>query len=150
FGTEEHDPEHVAMRVHYAAAVFNDFPEAVKHPPVVVEKTLDAAVDRVWQAIAAKAQLKQWYFQLDDFKPEIGFGFSFPGQGPKGGWYTDRRAVTDVIPQQKLQYSGQYQGQPCYSLVMFELCEMEYRGRIKLTQHCLETFPQDSGDFGWK
>jgi Uncharacterized conserved protein len=150
FGTEEHDPEHVAMRVHYAAAVFNDFPEAVKHPPVVVEKTLDAAVDRVWQAIAAKAQLKQWYFQLDDFKPEIGFSFSFPGQGHKGAQYTHRCTVTDVIPQKKLQYSWQYEGHPGYSLVTFELFEMENRTRIKLTHHGLETFPQDSDDFAWK
>lgn len=38
-----------------------------KNPPVVVEKELNTPVDRVWKAIADEDQLKQWYFDLDDF-----------------------------------------------------------------------------------
>lgn len=150
FGAEEYGPDELRTPVHYAAAVYETHPRLVKNPPVVVEKTLNAPVERVWRAITDKAQLKQWYFDLDDFNPEIGFRFSFAGQGHKGAQYIHRCIVTEVIPQQKLQYSWQYEGQPGYSLVTFTLAEIGNRTKLTLTHHGLETFPQDSPDFAWK
>ncbi|WP_353197253.1 SRPBCC domain-containing protein [Parapedobacter defluvii] len=117
---------------------------------VVVERVLNHPVEKVWNAITDKAQLKQWYFDLDDFKPEVGFRFSFPGQGHKGAQYIHLCTITEVIPQKKLQYSWQYEGYPGYSLVTFELTEMGNNTKLKLTHHGLETFPQDSPDFAWK
>ena len=58
----------------------------MKNEPVVVERMLDAPIERVWQAITDKDQMKQWYFDLPEFKPVVGTEFSFEG-GPPGKVY---------------------------------------------------------------
>src|SRR5690606_28086515 len=79
FGTMENDPDQVRLKVHYAAHVFKNLPDVVKSKPVVVEKTYDAPVRRVWEALTNKEQMKQWYFDVDDFRAEEGFSFRFAG-----------------------------------------------------------------------
>jgi uncharacterized protein YndB with AHSA1/START domain len=150
FGSEEKDPEHVKLQVHYTAIVYHVYPDLVKHKPVVVEKTYNASVDRVWKAITNKEQMKEWYFDLDEFKPEIGFHFKFPGQGHKGQSYVHHCVITDVIHEKKLQYSWQYEGYDGYSLVTFQLSKDHDKTRLILTHHGLETFPQGMDDFAWK
>lgn len=150
FGAEESGPGHFEEQVRYAESVYKSHPELIENPPLVVEKDLDIRVEKVWMAITDKDQLKQWYFDLDDFKPEVGFRFSFPGQGHKGQQYIHLCTVTEVIPQRKLQYSWQYEGHPGYSLVSFELSAVgDKKTRLRLVHHGLETFPQDSPDFAW-
>ena len=36
----------------------------MKQEPLVIERTLNAAIEKVWQAITGKDQMKQWYFDL--------------------------------------------------------------------------------------
>lgn len=147
FGAEENDPEQIKMKVLYAASVYNDYPDIVKAPPVVVEKIYNASVKKVWRAITDKEQMKQWYFDLDDFVAEEGFEFQFPGQGHKGAQYMHLCKITEVIPFKKLQYSWEYKGHPGYSIVMFELFEQGDKVKVRLTHHGLDTFPQDNSDF---
>ena len=59
----------------------------MKNEPFVIERTLNAPVQKVWEAITDKEKMKQWYFALSDFKPEIGFEFNFPGKGNEGQDY---------------------------------------------------------------
>ena len=47
--------------------------------PVIKEVTIDAPVDRVWKAITDKEDMKQWYFDLENFEPKPGFKFQFYG-----------------------------------------------------------------------
>jgi uncharacterized protein YndB with AHSA1/START domain len=47
--------------------------------PLVVERTFSAPVSKVWKAITNKDEMKHWYFDLKDFKPEVGFEFRFIG-----------------------------------------------------------------------
>lgn len=115
--------------------------------PVIIEKLINAPVKRVWQAITDKDQMKQWYFDLSDFKPEVGFEFRFPGQGHKGEQYMHVCKITEVVPLKKLQYSWQYVGLEGYSVVTFELFEEADKTRVKLTHTGLETFPKDNTDF---
>lgn len=150
FGTEEKDPEQVKMQIHYAAAAYQHYPEIVQNKPVEVEKTYDAPVERVWQAMTDKEQMKQWYFDLDDFKLEKGFRFQFPGQGHKGEQYIHLCTITEIIPQKELQYSWEYEGFSGYSLVTFALSEDGKKTKLKLTHHGLETFPDHGDDFSWK
>ena len=51
----------------------------MKNEPVVIERIFSAPVEKVWKAITYKNEMKQWYFDLADFKPEKGFEFSFKG-----------------------------------------------------------------------
>jgi uncharacterized protein YndB with AHSA1/START domain len=115
--------------------------------PIVVEKTVNASVEKVWKALTDKEQMKQWYFDLNEFKPEVGFEFSFPGKGHKGQEYIHLCRITQVIPQKKLSYSWKYKGYPGSSEVTFELIAEGNKTRIKLTHTGLDTFPQDNADF---
>jgi uncharacterized protein YndB with AHSA1/START domain len=45
--------------------------------PVIIEVTLNAPAERVWQAITEKDKMKQWYFEVPEFKPEVGFKFKY-------------------------------------------------------------------------
>ncbi len=74
----------------------------------------------------------------------------FRGQGHKGEQYMHQCTVTEVIPQQKLQYSWQYEGRSGYSLVSFELSATGDKTKLRLTHHGLETFPQGNPDFAWE
>lgn len=146
FGTEENDPEQIRAKVRYAASVYSDYPNVLKSKPVVVEQVYNASIEKVWKAISDKEQMKQWYFDLDKFVPEVGFTFSFYGQGHKGEQYLHICTITEVIPLRKLQYSWEYEGHPGYSLVTFELSQEGNSTRVRLTHHGLETFP-DHPDF---
>lgn len=114
---------------------------------VTVETTLQAPVERVWQALTNKDEMTQWYFTLDDFKPEVGFHFSFKGQGHKGELYIHMCTITEVVPPKKLQYSWAYKSYPGHSFVTFELFDKGNSTILRLTHSGLETFPQDNPDF---
>jgi uncharacterized protein YndB with AHSA1/START domain len=115
--------------------------------PFVIERSLNAPIDRVWKAISDKDEMKQWYFDLAAFKPEPGFEFSFYGQGHKGEQYLHLCKILEVIPGKKLSYSWSYKDHPGYSVVTFELFEEGSRTKIRLTHAGLETFPADNADF---
>jgi uncharacterized protein YndB with AHSA1/START domain len=114
--------------------------------PFVIERTLNAPAEKVWKAITDKDQMKQWYFDLAEFKPEVGFEFSFEG-GSEEKIYLHLCKVTEVIPGKKLQYSWRYDQYPGNSFVTFELFEEGDKTRLKLTHEGLETFPTDNKDF---
>lgn len=109
--------------------------------PFTIERTLNAPVSKVWKAITDKGQMKEWYFDLSDFKPEVGFEFQFAGQGSKGENYMHHCKITDVIPEKKLRYSWSYEGYEGMSYVTFELFDEGDTTRIKLTHEGLDSFP---------
>lgn len=145
FGTEENDPDHLRVQEEYARVVYEDFPELKRYKPVVIEKTFNASVDRVWSAITDKDKMKAWYFALDEFKPQVGFEFQFEG-GKEEKCYLHLCKITEVVPGKKLQYSWKYDGYPGNSLVTFELFEAGDRTRLKLTHTGLGTFPASNPD----
>ena len=109
--------------------------------PFIIERTYNAPVEKVWKAITHKEEMKQWYFDLKEFKPEVGFGFQFYGQGHKGEQYLHLCRVTEVVPHKKLSYSWSYEGLPGMSYVTFELYPEGSMTRLRLTHTGLETFP---------
>lgn len=118
--------------------------------PFVIERTLNAPVEKVWGAISDNNEMKQWYFNLPDFKAEVGFEFSFKGGPDDGPQYIHQCRVMEVIPQRKLAYSWKYEGYEGDSLVTFELFPEGDKTRLKLTHSGLETFPAANADFARK
>lgn len=115
--------------------------------PFTIERIYNAPYDKVWKAITDKSKMKEWYFDLSEFKPEAGFEFSFAGKGSKGETYVHLCRVLEVVENRKISYSWTYQDHPGYSVVTFELfAEGKNRTRLKLTHEGLETFP-GTGDF---
>jgi uncharacterized protein YndB with AHSA1/START domain len=47
----------------------------MENDPFVIERTYNAPIAKVWKALTDKNDMKQWYFDLSEFKPEVGFEF---------------------------------------------------------------------------
>ena len=108
---------------------------------VVIERTYNAPVGRVWKALTDVDQMRQWYFDLKEFRPQVGFEFEFVVEY-EGNTYHHLCRVTDVVPEKKIAYTWRYKGEPGDSLVTFELFPEGDKTRLKLTHEGLETFPK--------
>ena len=108
---------------------------------IILECTFEAPVGRVWTALTDVNQMRQWYFDLKEFKPEIGFEFEFIVEH-EGNRYHHLCRVTDVVPEKKIAYTWRYKGEPGDSLVTFELFPDGHTTRLKLTHTGMETFPK--------
>jgi uncharacterized protein YndB with AHSA1/START domain len=121
---------------------------------VIVERSLNAPVARVWRALTDTDEMRQWYFDLKQFKPEVGFEFEFVVEH-EGNTYHHLCKVTEVISQQKIAYTWRYKGEPGDSLVTFELLPDGDKTKLRLTHEGLETFPktpayaQKNFEAGW-
>ncbi len=113
--------------------------------PFTIERIYHAPADTVWLAITDKHKMKQWYFDLAEFKAEVGFEFSFTG-GPDHKSYLHLCKVTEVVPGKKLTYSWRYDDYEGNSFVTFELFPEGDKTRLILTHSELETFPADNPD----
>lgn len=113
----------------------------------VVEQTYQAPALQVWKAITDKDEMKLWYFDLPEFKPEVGTEFRFMGGPAEDRQYQHICQVTEVIPGQKITYSWRYDGYEGNTLVTFELFDEGGQTCLKLTHEGLETFPADNPDF---
>lgn len=118
----------------------------MKTEPIVIEKNYNAPASKVWQTITDKNEMKKWYFDLAEFKPEVGFEFRFYG-GKDDRQYLHLCKITEVIPGKKLTHSWRYDGYEGNSFVTFELFEEGNKTRLRLTHAGLETFPESNADF---
>lgn len=116
------------------------------HEPFVIERTFNAPADKVWNAITDKSAMKQWYFDLKEFKPEVGFEFQFEG-GTEEKSYLHLCKVTEVVVGTKLTHSWKYDGFEGNSFVTWELFPEGDKTRVRLTHSGLETFPANNPDF---
>jgi uncharacterized protein YndB with AHSA1/START domain len=108
---------------------------------IIVERTFDAPVAGVWSALTDVNEMRQWYFDLKDFKAEIGSEFEFVVEH-EGNTHHHLCKVTEVIPEKKIAYTWRYKGEPGDSLVTFELFPEGNKTRLKLTHTGIETFPK--------
>ncbi len=110
---------------------------------------LSAPIDQVWNAITQKEIMKEWYFDLEEFKPEPGFTFTFTA-GPDGRSYIHECTITRAEKPALLEYSWKYRGYEGESFVLFELTAEGDKTRIRLTHRGLESFPASNPDFAAK
>ncbi len=115
--------------------------------PLVKEIKVNASVQKVWAAITDKDEMRNWFFDLEKFKPEVGFEFSFEGKGKTEKSYLHLCKITEVIADQKLTYSWKYDGYTGESFVTFELFADGDKTKIKLTHKGIESFDSDNPDF---
>lgn len=114
---------------------------------VVVEKIYDAPVEKVWRTLTDKAEMKKWYFDLEEFKAEPGFKFQFKGGPDEGTQYNHLCEVTEVIPLKKLTYSWSYEGYSGISYVTFDLIDKGQQTLLRLTHTGIDTFRPFNKDF---
>ena len=114
----------------------NDLTEAI-----ILERTFNAPVARVWKALTDVDQMREWYFDLKEFKPQVGLEFEFIVEH-EGNRYHHLCKVTEVVPEKKIAYTWRYKGEPGDSLVTFKLFPEHDKTRLKLTHTGIETFPK--------
>ena len=117
----------------------------MKNDPIVIERKLNAPIQRVWSALTNHKDMKQWYFDLPGFRPEVGYEFTFTAENEGRSW-KHLCKVTEVVPGKKITYSWRYEGYPGNSFVTFELFPDGDKTKLKLSHTGLETFPQDVAD----
>jgi uncharacterized protein YndB with AHSA1/START domain len=113
--------------------------------PVIVEQTYDAEIGKVWKAITDKDEMKHWYFDLKEFRAEVGFEFEFYG-GTEHKQYLHKCKILEVVPLKKLRHSWRYEGYAGNSTVTFELFAEGEKTRVKLTHEGIESFPKTEPD----
>ncbi len=117
--------------------------------PVTIVKVLNATPGRVWKAITDKNEMKQWYFDLKEFKPEVGFVFEFTG-GDEEKQYLHHCMVLKVEKNRLLSHSWTYPGYDGSSVVTWELFDEDGKTRLVLTHEGLHTFPASNPAFAKK
>lgn len=117
------------------------------HENVKVSVKVNAPVDKVWNALTDKEQMKNWYFDIPDFELKEGNAFNFyePGEGRKFHHHCE---ITEVVPQEKLKHSWTY---PDVSkektLVKWELKPENEGTVVTLVHKGLENFHHLGEDF---
>lgn len=119
----------------------------MKNNPIVIERIFEAQITDVWQAITEKELMKQWYFDLAEFRAEVGFTFEFIGGPEDGIQYVHQCEIIEVIPHKKLTYSWKYKDYEGVSFVTFELEASGTNTILTLTHSGIETFPDSNPDF---
>lgn len=122
--------------------------------PFVIDRIYNAPADRVWQAITDNSKMKEWYFDIPDFKPVVGFEFTFTG-GTEDKTYVHLCRVTEVVEGRKLSHTWKYEGYEGESEVTWELFPQGDKTKVVLTHTGLETFPplkdfaKENFEAGW-
>jgi uncharacterized protein YndB with AHSA1/START domain len=115
--------------------------------PLVTERTYKAPIHKVWAAITDKEQMKEWYFDLEEFEPRVGFKFQFTGED-KNAKYLHHCKILKCDPPHVISYSWTYPKYEGYSVVTWELfSEGDAQTRLRLTHEGLESFPQQNPSF---
>ena len=107
---------------------------------VVIERTFDAPVARVWDALTEVNQMRHWYFDLKEFRAEVGFEFDFTVEH-NGNTYRHLCRIIGAVPQKKIAYTWSYDGHEGESVVTFALSAGGEKTRLRLTHEGLETLP---------
>lgn len=107
---------------------------------LVVERILNAPIERVWKALTIREEMVPWFFELKEFQAEVGFKFEFYGE-KDGVKYAHQCRVTEVIPQKKLSYTWRYEGHSGDTLVTIELFPEGNKTKLTLTHSGLESLP---------
>ncbi len=110
------------------------------HENVKISVKVNAPLDKVWNAITNKEQMKNWYFDVPDFEPKIGNNFSFYG-GDENEEYHHFCEIVDLIPNEKLKHSWTYpEISKEKTLVKWELKPENEGTIVTLTHKGLEAF----------
>ncbi len=117
---------------------------------VFIEITLQAPLEKVWQAISDNEQMRKWYFDLPEFIPAIGYTFSFSGGPSEQEQYLHLCEVIEAIPEQELAYSWRYDGYEGVSYVRFQLSQANDATQLRFSHTGLDSFPKNEANLAAK
>ncbi len=92
---------------------------------ILIEKTYLTDLEKLWKAISDKGEMKKWYFDIEDFKLEIGHEFNFWAGPPDEDLWHHRCVIKECVPTEKLVYSWTYPGYEGESILSWQLSKVD-------------------------
>ena len=117
--------------------------------PIIIEQEIKESQGIIWKALTEREQMKQWYFDLKEFRAEPGFRFEFYGGDP-GKKYLHLCEVKEVVKEKKLSHTWKYESDPAVTLVSFELIPAGAGTLVKLTHTGVDNFDKSNPDLARK
>lgn len=113
---------------------------------VLLEFSYKTTPEKIWKALTDKEEMKKWYFEVDEFLPEVGFEFRFWGESEERR-YLHICEIREVIENKKLCHTWRYDGIEGNTDLCFEITdEGNQKTSVKLVHTGFETFPPDDSD----
>ncbi len=88
----------------------------MNNQPIIIEGTFDVSISKLWGAISDKNEMKHWYFDLKEFKSEVGFKFQFLGGPDEERQYLHLCEVTEVADKKNCLIAGSMMAIKVFSL----------------------------------
>jgi uncharacterized protein YndB with AHSA1/START domain len=113
---------------------------------VVKESTIQAPIMTVWKAITDADELSQWFFEIAEFRAEVGYEFKLVGE-KDGKSYPTSCKIIEVVEGEKLVFTWRYDDIPGEQLVSFELFDLGEQCKFRVTHSGLERMLADNDEF---
>jgi uncharacterized protein YndB with AHSA1/START domain len=108
--------------------------------PITVQYKIDAPVEKIWNALTDKNEMKSWYFAIQNFALEVDKEFNFyePGEAKK---YHHQCRILEIIPNKTLKHTWAYpELSDAVTIVTWELREEDNGTMVTLTHENVEGF----------
>lgn len=114
---------------------------------VIAQSFIKASPEKIWRALTNTDEMKNWYFDIPDFKLELHHEFNFYEPGGENKFHHQCK-ITEIIPLQKFQHTWTY---PDFSklqtLVTWDVKSVGNETHLTLTHSGLENFSDLGDDF---
>jgi len=109
--------------------------------------TIKQPASEIWEAITNKEQMKEWYFDIQDFELKIGAEFHFYEPGEQK-IFLHLCEIKEIIPQKKLAHTWTHPNHSSgSSLLTWELNEYENQTLVTLKHEGIESFADAGKEF---
>ena len=122
----------------------------MKKDSILVERTFNAPVNKVWTALTNTDEMRKWYFDIEKFEPKAGFKFDFMGGHEDGPQYLHLCEITEAIENEKLAHTWRYDNYPGNSLVCWQLIDKGEQTLVRLTHTDVTTLEEGDPNFSKK
>lgn len=109
---------------------------------VIIKERFNAPIEKTWAALTEVSKMKEWYFDIPEFKAKAGFKFSFE-EDCDGQSFVHLCEIIEVFPKEKLQYTWSYEGYAGSSLLTFDLERQDDLTEVTLTHSGVTSFPTE-------
>lgn len=119
----------------------------MKNIPIIIEKVYHVSLLKVWKAITDKNQMKEWYFDIDDFELKVGAEFNFTVSSGDTIFY-HRCIIKDIVPMKRFKHTWTHPSQSRgESVVTWDLESVDRGTKVTLTHIGVEHFADGGANF---
>ena len=113
--------------------------------PIMVNCLYDSTMEKVWNALSQEAELKLWYFPVQNYEFEVGKEFTFYESGDSQ-YFLHKCQFRKIVPGQLIEYTWAHPNHSKgISVVKWELWQEGDKTRVTLTHDGVENFA-DAGE----